>query len=124
MTGNTTRLDSEIAAHEAPQLPTESAPSTATEIGPLPEDSIVILPVRNMVLFPGIVVPIAIGRERSIAAAQYAIKKEKPVGIVMQRDPQVQSPGVADLCTVGHSAFILPPFCLLYPFYPSHEYKG
>jgi ATP-dependent Lon protease len=108
MTGNTTRLDSEIAAQEPPPPPpTESVPAATAEIGPLPEDSIVILPVRNMVLFPGIVVPIAIGRERSIAAAQYAIKKEKPVGIVMQRDPQVQSPGVADLCTMGTSAFIL-----------------
>ena len=39
----------------------------------LPEDALIILPVRNMVLFPGIVVPLAVGRERSRAAAQEAV---------------------------------------------------
>ena len=84
--------------------PAEPAPS---EIGLLPKDAIVILAVRNMVMFPGIVVPIAIGRERSVAAAQYAVKLEQPIGILMQHDPQAHTPEAADLSKVGTIASIL-----------------
>ncbi|WP_296502984.1 endopeptidase La [Rhodoferax sp.] len=66
-----------------------------------------IVPVRNMVLFPGMIVPIAIGRESSIAAAQYAIKAERPIGILMQRNPEVDAPGPDDLSRVGTIASIL-----------------
>jgi homoserine/homoserine lactone efflux protein len=47
----------------------------------LPEDALIILPVRNMVLFPGIVVPLAVGREKSRAAAQEAVRLQKPIGV-------------------------------------------
>jgi ATP-dependent Lon protease len=73
----------------------------------VPEDALVIVPVRNMVLFPGMIVPIAIGRESSIAAAQYAVKTERPIGILMQRDPQAQAPEADDLSPVGTIASIL-----------------
>jgi ATP-dependent Lon protease len=88
-----------------------AAPSTAgmtpADIGALPKDAIVILAVRNMVMFPGIVVPIAIGRERSVAAAQYAVKMEQPIGILMQHDPQAQAPEAADLSRMGTISSIL-----------------
>ena len=74
---------------------------------PLPDDALVIVPVRNLVLFPGLIVPVAIGRERSIAAAQYAVKHERPVGIVLQTNPDVESPGPGDLAEVGTIAAIL-----------------
>ncbi|MDO8447394.1 MAG: endopeptidase La [Rhodoferax sp.] len=67
----------------------------------------IIVPVRNMVLFPGMIVPIAIGRESSIAAAQYAVKAGRPVGILMQRDPDVETPEADDLPLVGTIASIL-----------------
>ncbi|MDO8456179.1 MAG: endopeptidase La [Burkholderiaceae bacterium] len=67
----------------------------------------IIVPVRNMVLFPGMIVPIAIGREGSIAAAQYAVKAERPVGILMQRNPEVETPGADDLSPIGTVASIL-----------------
>ena len=73
----------------------------------IPDDALVIVPVRNMVLFPGMVVPIAIGRERSIAAAQYAIKQELPVGVLMQRNSATESPVPDDLTYVGTIASIL-----------------
>jgi ATP-dependent Lon protease len=73
----------------------------------LPDDAMVIVPVRNMVLFPGMVLPVSIGRARSISAAQYAIKAERPVGILMQRNPEADVPTPDDLATVGTVAVIL-----------------
>ena len=81
--------------------------STLADVGPIPADAIVVLPVRNMVMFPGIVVPIAIGRERSVAAAQYAAKMELPIGILMQHNPEAQTPEAADLSSIGTMASIL-----------------
>ena len=76
-------------------------------VGSLPDSALIIIPVRNMVLFPGMIVPIAIGRKSSIAAAQYAVKTERPVGILMQRSPEVEAPGIDDLTPVGTIASIL-----------------
>ncbi|MDD2919488.1 endopeptidase La [Rhodoferax sp.] len=73
----------------------------------LPDDAMVIVPVRNMVLFPGMIMPISIGRERSINAAQYAVKAELPVGIVMQRNPEADAPTPEDLAPMGTVAAIL-----------------
>ena len=80
---------------------------TEAPLVPIPEDAMVIVPVRNMVLFPGTIVPITIGRARSIAAAQYAVKSERPVGILMQSHPEVETPSGADLSTMGTVASIL-----------------
>jgi len=49
----------------------------------LPPDALIIVPVRGMVLFPGVALPIALGRQGSILAAQRAVREQKPVGIVM-----------------------------------------
>jgi len=73
----------------------------------LPEDAMVIVPVRNMVLFPGMIMPISIGRERSIKAAQYAVKAELPVGILMQTNPEIDAPTPADLAPMGTVAAVL-----------------
>ena len=95
---------------EAPQpgaLVTSTAVATLAAIGALPKDAIVVLAVRNMVMFPGIVVPIAIGRERSVAAAQYAVKMDLPIGILMQHNAEPQAPEASDLSAVGTLASIL-----------------
>jgi ATP-dependent Lon protease len=73
----------------------------------LPDDALVILPVRNMVLFPGLVLPITLGRRRSRAAAQFAARQQKPLGVLLQRRPEVDEPGADDLHWVGTSAGIL-----------------
>ncbi len=73
----------------------------------LPEDAIAIVPARNMVLFPGVIIPVALGREGSIAAAQAAARAEKPVGILLQRDGANDTPGPDDLHWVGTVAGIL-----------------
>jgi ATP-dependent Lon protease len=49
----------------------------------LPEDALIILPVRNVVLFPGVVLPITVGRSRSRAAAQHAVRTQRPIGVLL-----------------------------------------
>jgi ATP-dependent Lon protease len=68
---------------------------------PLPSDALVILPVRNFVLFPGVVMPVSIGRARSVAAAQQAIREQRPIGILMQRDPTTEDPLPLDMHRMG-----------------------
>ncbi len=70
-------------------------------------DTLIILPVRSFVLFPGVVMPVVVGRPASIAAAQQAIREGRPVGILMQRDPAVDEPGPMDLHRMGVVANIL-----------------
>jgi ATP-dependent Lon protease len=79
----------------------------ATDLPPLPADAVVIIPVRGAVLFPGTVLPITVARPRSIAAAQAAVKRELPIGLLLQRDASVEEPGTADLFQMGTVAGIL-----------------
>ncbi|HVV50633.1 MAG TPA: endopeptidase La [Polyangia bacterium] len=81
---------------------------------PVPEgpvevpDVISILPLRNSVLFPGSIIPIDVGRKKSVKLVEEAISKERPViGIVTQRDARTEEPGVGDLYAVGCAARIL-----------------
>src|SRR5512133_952029 len=66
----------------------------------IPEE-LPILPLRNTVLFPGIVIPITVGREKSIKLIRDAYKKDKIVGTIAQRNPNVDDPGYKDLYKVG-----------------------
>ena len=75
--------------------------------GNVPDDQMILLPVRNLVLFPGVVMPVAVARPASIAAAQQAVREGRPVGILMQRDPSVEEPGPTDLHRMGVIANIL-----------------
>jgi ATP-dependent Lon protease len=74
---------------------------------PLPPDALIIVPVRGMVLFPGTVLPITLGRTRSVLAAQRAVREQKPVGIVMQRNAEVEDPLPVDLHRMGAVANIV-----------------
>ena len=67
----------------------------------VPEDALIIVPIRNVVVFPGTVFPITLGHERSIAAAQAAVRQEKPIGLLMQRNPDDQDPAAVDLHGTG-----------------------
>jgi len=90
------------AVIEATQ-PSATSPRSAT----LPEDGLIIIPVRNLVLFPGLVAPINIGRERTIAAAQEATRSEIQVGVVLQRDAGSDMPQPGQLHQIGTAASIL-----------------
>src|SRR2546430_1091114 len=92
---------------------TATGPSAATgaaspETGPaIPEDALILISTRNLVLFPGTVLPITLGRQRSIAAAQTAIRLNRPVGLVLQREAATEDPMPADLHRVGTEANLL-----------------
>ena len=66
-----------------------------------------ILPLKNAILFPGIVMPITVGREQSIRLIRDYNKKSKLIGTATQRDSQVEKPVLADLFNVGTVAKIL-----------------
>jgi ATP-dependent Lon protease len=70
-------------------------------------DILPILPLRNTVLFPGIIIPITVGREKSIKLIREAYKKDKIIGTVAQRNPNVNEPTGKDIYKVGTVAQIL-----------------
>ncbi len=76
-------------------------PAGGTTAPALPEDALIIVPVKNMVVFPGTVFPITLGRERSVAAAQAAVREEKQIGLLMQRNPDDQDPAAVELHSTG-----------------------
>ncbi|HTE09245.1 MAG TPA: endopeptidase La [Flavitalea sp.] len=66
-----------------------------------------LLPLRNTVLFPGVVLPITVGRDKSIRAVNDAYKADKLVGVVAQKDSEVEEPTVSDLEDIGTVARIV-----------------
>src|SRR5262245_29229279 len=86
----------------------ESASSAAGATLPgLPPDALIIVPVRNTVLFPGLVLPITLGRPKSIAAAQQAVRDQRQVGILLQRVSDVEDPAAIDMHRMGALANIV-----------------
>jgi len=69
-----------------------------------------ILPIRNMVLFPGVVAPITVGRDKSIKLVKAYNKKSEFIGITAQKDGSVEDPALDDLNSVGTMARILKMF--------------
>lgn len=66
-----------------------------------------LLPLRNTVLFPGVVIPITVGRDKSIKAIAESYKTDKLVGVLAQKDSNVEDPGVDDLVSIGTVAKIV-----------------
>ena len=65
-----------------------------------------LLPLRNTVLFPGVVLPITVGRDKSIKAVSDAYKADKLIGVIAQKDSTVEEPTVSDLEEIGTVAKI------------------
>ena len=89
-------IDNEAAAPTGAPSPNEIR---------IPDDALIIVAVRNIVLFPGVVAPITINRPKSIAAAQQALREQRPIGILLQRDGEVEDPAPDDLyrvCTIAN----------------------
>src|SRR5699024_8440213 len=76
---------------------------TKTEI----PDELPILPLKNTVLFPGVVVPITVGRDRSLKLVKEAYESDKTIGVVSQKKEGIENPGIEDLYEVGTVAQIL-----------------
>jgi len=70
-------------------------------------DLLPILPMRNTVLFPGVVLPITVGRDKSLKLVQEVYRKNKILGAVAQLDPDVDDPALEDLHKIGTVAQIL-----------------
>jgi ATP-dependent Lon protease len=68
---------------------------------PLPQDALIIIPMRNSVLFPGAITPFTVGRPGSVSAAQEAVRAERKIGFLVQRDPQKDDVKPEDLYWVG-----------------------
>ena len=66
-----------------------------------------ILPLRNTVLFPGIIIPITVGRSKSIKLAQKYSRNNEPIGVVTQKENEVEEPTIDDIYKVGTMARIL-----------------
>jgi ATP-dependent Lon protease len=92
--------------HEATTQSSTSG-SSSGQPASIPGDALIIVPVRNTVLFPGVVLPITIGRPQSIAAAQQAVREQRQIGLLLQRDPESSEPGTDDLYRVGTLANIV-----------------
>ncbi len=66
-----------------------------------------LLPLRNTVLFPGVVLPITVGRDKSIKAVNDSYKGDKLIGVIAQKDSNVEDPEVKDLENIGTVAKIV-----------------
>ena len=83
-----------------------AANATATP-PPLPDDALIIVPMRNLVLFPGQIVPITVGRERSVAAAQAAATAGRQLGVLLQQDASAAEADAGNVYRIGTVANIL-----------------
>ncbi len=70
-------------------------------------DELPILPLRNTVLFPGVVLPITVGRDKSIKAVTDAYKADKLIGVIAQKDSNIEEPEPKDLCKIGTVARVV-----------------
>jgi ATP-dependent Lon protease len=95
-------MNQKVLAQDKPPASTAAAdkPRGGT-LKPLPEDALILIPMRNTVLFPGVISPITIGRPSSVAAAQEAVRSERKVGFLLQRDPRKNDVTPNDLYWVG-----------------------
>ena len=101
---NLSLQDIESDADLIPLMSSEDEEAIANES--LPE-SVPILPLRNTVLFPGVVIPITAGRDKSIQLIKEANKSDKTIGVVAQKNSAEENPGAKDVHELGTVAQIL-----------------
>lgn len=70
-------------------------------------DTLPILPLRNTVLFPGVIIPINIGRDKSLKLIKYAYKQSAMIGVIAQKDTNTENPTQNDLYSIGTAASVL-----------------
>jgi ATP-dependent Lon protease len=89
-----------------PIIPLNDDDEANLDAEPIP-DKIPILTLRNTVLFPGVVIPITVGRDKSIKAVNDAYKTDKLIGVLAQKDSNIEEPTVSDLEDIGTVAKIV-----------------
>jgi ATP-dependent Lon protease len=106
-----TNPSTELLKDTPPQGTTAERPQGAT--GPaednlkLPEGCFPILPVRSAVLFPATVLPLDAAAPKAAAAVQFAVRTQNPIGVLLQSDPEAETPGATQLAEVGTVAQVL-----------------
>ncbi|HVR73244.1 MAG TPA: endopeptidase La [Planctomycetota bacterium] len=73
----------------------------------LGEDALIIVCLRSMVLFPGVILPLSVGRKKSVEAVQEAVRLERPIGLLLQKEQDMEDPRPEDLYKVGTVASVL-----------------
>lgn len=106
-TMNAENLNAELRGDQKLEASDAQASAEMRGFPRLPEHAIPIVPVRNLVLFPGIILPLTVGRKQSVAAAQEATRGERPIGVVLQRNAEAESPTPDDLHWVGTVANVV-----------------
>ena len=96
-----------VAKKAAKKKAAKRASKKAAKKRPGKDNELILVAVRGMVLFPGVILPIAIGRPSSVRAIQAAVQSGKPVGVILQSDPAADAPTTDDLYTVGTQIDIL-----------------
>ena len=89
-----------------PIIPLNDDEDGNADSDPIPAE-LPILPLRNTVLFPGVVIPITVGRDKSIKAVTDAYKTDKLIGVVAQKDSNIEEPQITDLENTGTVAKIV-----------------
>ena len=89
-----------------PIIPLNDDDEANLDAEPIP-DEIPILTLRNTVLFPGVVIPITVGRDKSIKAVNDAYKTDKLIGVLAEKDSNIEEPTVSDLEDIGTVAKIV-----------------
>jgi ATP-dependent Lon protease len=92
---------------DAAEQPKAAAQASAASHPPVPQDALIILPVRQTVLFPAMMLPLTVGRPQSIAAAQQAVREQRPLGVLLQTDQAIEEPKPEQLYRIGTTAEIL-----------------
>jgi ATP-dependent Lon protease len=96
-----------MGAEETEFIPLISAEDEERMDNEAVPEQLPILSLRNNVLFPGVVIPITVGRDKSIKLIQDAYKTDKIIGVVSQKDSALENPGFEDLFEVGTVAQII-----------------
>src|SRR6195952_3027093 len=99
-------LQSEDDTDFIPIIPLNETENESDKITSVPDD-LPVLPLRNTVLFPGVVLPITVGRDKSIKAVNDSYKSNKLIGVLAQTDSSIEDPEVKDLCSIGTIARIV-----------------
>ncbi len=98
---------SDMEEHEPDFIPLFSSEDYDKEINDKYPETLPILPLRNTVLFPGVVIPITVAREKSVKLVKDAYNKKSLIGVVAQKDASIEDPLFSDLYSIGTVASVL-----------------
>jgi ATP-dependent Lon protease len=97
----------EVRARAEADPPAATAAEPPAQAAQTESGELLVLPVRTTVLFPGLVLPMSVSRPRSLRTLEEAARRQVPVGLLLQKDPEQQDPQPKDVYEVGTLAVVL-----------------